>query len=107
MKPVLSGVVFAGLLLVQPGTVMAYNYDNELRNTALMKESCEKSLAQAAGSPAMKSETCTCFIIGISASGPNTVEVKSLVENGFMDELTRLNGVRPGGWHPAIRKCFR
>lgn len=107
MKSVLTGVLLVGLLLVLPGTAMAYSYDNEARNAALMKESCEKSLAQAAGTPSMKSETCTCFIIGISASGPTTVEVKSLVENGFMGELTRLNGVRPGGWNPAIRKCFR
>lgn len=99
--------ILGALFLVLPSMASAYDYNNEARNAALMKESCEKSLAQAAGSPAMKSETCTCFVIGISASGPTTVEVKSLVENGFMGELTRLNGVRPGGWNPAIRKCFR
>ena len=103
LRALLSGLLTLGVVT----SAGAYNYDNEARNTALMMESCQKALAEAKNTPAQKKETCTCFIIGISASGPTTIEVKSLVENGFMGELMRLNRERTGGWNPAIRKCFR
>lgn len=102
---------FVGVLVVAAlggaNTAAAYDYDNAVRNSALMAASCERDLENTAGTPAMKRENCVCFLIGITASVPSPIEVRALVEGKFVAELIRLNGVRPMGWHPAIRKCFR